>query len=109
MPKGEIQKAKTPPDAQTLDRIQTVFGLILKGASEQQLRKAIAEKWPGADAQPLIIAAMKQIEESGQPDPGIILGWAVETTRMIYQKAILAEDYSLALKAVGQLARLAGK
>jgi hypothetical protein len=89
--------------------VHQVFGWILTGATEHEIREAIAKAWPDADAKPLIIRAMKQIVESGEADAALIKGFCIEASRSLFQKALEAADYPTALRAIAQLHRIAGK
>lgn len=91
------------------DQVHEVFQWILAGLTEHQLNGVIAEKWPDEKPKPLIVAAMKQVLAAGDADPAVVRGWCIEATRALYQKALAVNDFDLALKAVSQMARLAGK
>jgi hypothetical protein len=89
------------------DRVHQVFQWILSGASEHEIAQAIAEKFPNVGAKPLIVSAMKRIEKSADADASVVRGWAIESTRQIYQQALAAGDHANALRAIKQLTELA--
>ena len=67
---------------------------------------AIREMFPDAKGRPLIVQAMKQIAEAGEPDENLVKGFAVEGTREIYRKCMEVGDHQTALKALRQLVDL---
>lgn len=86
----------------------TVFKWILDGHSEHDVREAIAHQWQGADAGPLIVAAVKRFADAGEFQPEIMLGWCAEAYREIYRVAKEAGDLGTAIRAVKSLSQLAG-
>jgi hypothetical protein len=99
-----LTTSKATPD----DRVNQVFGWILSGASEHEINQAIETNWPGAKAKPLIVAAMTRIARTGEADPETVRGWCLEASRIVYQKALEANDLATALRAVKQMAQLVG-
>lgn len=93
----------TPPPA-----VAQVFKWILEGQTEIDVRDAIAVKFPGEKADPLIIAAIKQFAAAGEFQPEIMLGWCDEAYREIYRRSMEAGDLAAALRAVRLRAQLAG-
>lgn len=88
--------------------VSMVYRWILDGQAEHDIREAIATKWPQAQAQPLILAAVKRFSEAGQFESQIMLGWCAEAYRDLYRVAREAGDIPSALRAVKQLSQLAG-
>jgi hypothetical protein len=98
--------AKRGTDA---DRVEEVFKWILSGITEHELKKKIAEAWPNADDQPLILSAVKRFSQSGQLDPTAVMGFCFEASRDLYNRLVDAGDFAGALRAVKQMADLARK
>lgn len=103
MPKAKQTTALALP----ADRIAQVFTWILSGASEHEITDAISTTWPDAESMPLIVAAMQRIAKSADAESDVILGWCIESTRLVYQRAIEANDLATALRAIKQLHSLA--
>jgi hypothetical protein len=87
--------------------LRQVVGWIIAGHTEPDIRDAIAQNWPKEKARPLIIQAIRQIEEAGEPDPRLIKGFAIEATREVYRKCMEVGDHQTALRALRQLVELA--
>ena len=100
---GELSPAKKP------DPLRQIVQWIIAGHSEPDILDALAEQYPDAKAKPLIVAAMKQLARSADPDENIVHGFAIEGTRMIYQKAVEIGDHQTALRALKQLVELTKK
>jgi hypothetical protein len=101
MSETAIVKAKAP------DPLREITGWIIAGHTEPDIMDAIREKFPNAKARPLIVQAMKQIADAGEPDKGLVKGFAIEGTREIYRKALEVGDHQTALRALKQLVDLA--
>ena len=91
------------------ERVSLVFRWILDGHSEADVLAAIAEKWPDADAAPLMVAAVTRFQQAGQFEPGILLGWCFEAYRELYRTSKEAGDAQTALRAVKLLSELANR
>lgn len=100
MSNAELAKTDQAP-------LRQVVGWIVAGHTEPDIRDAIAQHWPTEKAKPLIIAAIKQIADAGQPDRDLVRGFAIEGTREIYRKALEVADHQTALRALKQLVELA--
>jgi hypothetical protein len=93
----------------TLEPADQVHAWILEGASEYQIAEAIEHLWPGTKPNPLMIAAMKRIAAAAEVNQDCLIGWCIEATRTVYQRAMAAGDYGAALRAVKQLHTFAGR
>ena len=91
------------------DKIHQVLQWCISGHSAHDIIDAAQKQWPGTQSQPLIIAAMKQLANAGQADESIIRGWAVESTREIYRRAMDVGDLQTALRAAKQMHDLVKK
>lgn len=88
------------------DRIHQVSTWILEGASEHEIQQTATALWPDAKARPLIVQAMQRIAKGADADPDVVRGWAIEATRTVYRKALEANDFSAALRALKQITDL---
>ena len=82
---------------------------LLKGHDEKQIREALAQMCPGRDPSEIMRKVVDQLQQMGGADPDVIRGWAIEATRMIYQKQVEVGDYANAMKAIKQIMSLAPK
>lgn len=80
--------------------VHQVFKWILAGGTERDIREAIAKHFPAGDAQPLIVAAMRQYEKAGTFDAKIVTGWCFEAYRDLYRRMVEIGDFAGALRAV---------
>lgn len=88
-------------------RLNQVFKWILSGATEHDIAEAVAQSWPGQDAQPLIVGAILKIKASADFDQAAVIGFCFETTRDLYRRMVEIGDFPGALRAIKQLADLA--
>lgn len=101
-------KSKTPDKKEQAERIHQVFLWIIQGATEHQVAQAIAEQWPDAKSQPLIVAAMNAIITSGEElDRTTIRGWCFESYRELYRRMTEAGDFAGAARVVKEIYALA--
>ena len=82
---------------------------LLQGHDEKQIVEALNEKYPDCSPQQILLEVANHLQLTGQVDQDVIRGWAIESTRSIYQKLIEIGDYSGALKAIKQIMLLAPK
>jgi hypothetical protein len=107
-------QTSTPPASSSsatlsaAELVSVVHRWILDGQSEHDIRHALATDHQGAEATPLIVAAVERFHESGKFEPEIMLGWCYEAYRDIYRQAKDAGDLATAIRAVKSLAQLAG-
>lgn len=73
---------------------------IIQGNTEHDIKDAIAQKFPGEKAEPLITTIVKRLEDSGQTSPDLVKGFCIEATRELMRKMIEVGDYANALAAV---------
>lgn len=101
--KSTALATKAPDPAQ----VYQVYQWALAGNSEHDIRGAIKEQFPDADATPLIVAAITKFEEAGAINTDIVLGFCMEAYRDLYRRMLEAGDCEGALKAVKLMADLA--
>src|SRR5689334_14325373 len=99
---GELAKVEIPSDP-----LAQVVKWVVTGMSEAEILEALKANWPEEDGKPLILQSLKKIAKSANPDGDLILGFAIEGTRAVYQKAMEAGDNNAALRALKQLVDLA--
>jgi hypothetical protein len=94
-----------PPPA--VEDVNQVFEWIVSGHSEHHVLDAINSQLGGQPARPLIDAAWVRICETGDAPISGIIAWAIEASRLAYQKMIETADYPGALRAIKQVVDLA--
>jgi hypothetical protein len=79
----------------------------LSGATEYDIREAMAAAYPDDDPLPLLLGAMAAIRRAANCDHDLIKGFALEATRDLYNRMLQIGDFTGALRAVRQLVDLA--
>jgi len=92
--------ATSPPPA------LVVIDWLLTGASEQQIREALFEKYPDVNASEVMVEVQTQLQAAGRPNTDAVKGWALMAYRKIYQQMLQIGDYAGALKAVKEITNL---
>ena len=92
--------ATSPPPA------LVVIDWLLTGASEQQIREALSEKYPDVNASEVMVEVQTQLQAAGRPNTDAVKGWALMAYRKIYQQMLQIGDYAGALKAVKEITNL---
>lgn len=92
--------ATSPPPA------LVVIDWLLTGASEQQIREALSEKYPDVNAAEVMVEVQTQLQAAGRPNTDAVKGWALMAYRKIYQQMLQIGDYAGALKAVKEITNL---
>jgi len=102
MAKKKTKKAKPPAKRPTItpDQVDQVFKWIIEGNSAHDITEAIANTFPGAPVELLIIAAGKQLRESATFDLELVAGWAIASTRELYRRMVAMGDYVGAMRAI---------
>ena len=103
---SEAAKTELAKIVSRADRVHQVLTWIVAGTSQYDIEQTIAQAWPDAKTQPLIIAAMKQIAAAADDEPEVLRGWAIEATREIYRRALEVGDLQTALRALKQTVEL---
>ncbi len=102
--------AAKPPAEMTLpERVEQTVRWLLTGSRDADVVDAIHAHWPDQELQPLIVAAMDELAKSAEFDPDVVRGWCFEATKQLYQQMVAIGDFAGALRAVKQLADLAGR
>ena len=83
-----------------------VIDWLLTGASEQQIREALSEKYPDVNASEVMVEVQTQLQAAGRPNTDAVKGWALMAYRKIYQQMLQIGDYAGALKAVKEITNL---
>jgi hypothetical protein len=90
----------TPPPA------LAVVDWLLTGASEQQVREALAAKYPGTDARAVLAQVQQHLAAAGNPHPDSVRGWCLLSYRKLYAQMLSVGDFNGArqvLKEIGVL------
>lgn len=83
--------------------------LMLLGHDEKAIRERLAINHPGMDQEDALRRVMDHLQGIGASDPDVIRGWAIDATRVMYQRLVDEGDYPNALKAIKQIMGLAPK
>lgn len=86
-----------PPALQVID-------WLLTGASEQQIREALAQQYPGTDARLVMQRVQQDLSAAGNPCPDAVRGWALLSYRKLYQQMLAVGDFDGCRKVVKEIA-----
>ena len=89
---------RTPPGDPA--RVGQVLRWLLKGATEADIREAIAENYPDDDPPALIAGALAKLDEEGNFDPLRVRGFCFSAAHQMYAEMVEIADYSGALRAL---------
>ena len=77
---------------------------MLEGHDGHEILTRLVDEYPRANVNAVLAEAAKYFENSSSPTYNRLLkGWALESTRYVYEKLIAAGDYPNALRAIKQL------
>lgn len=93
--------ARKPPPA------LAVVEWLLTGASENQIREALATNYPSADVSAVMGSVQQALAAAGNPDPGAVRGWALMAYRGLYQKMLETGDYDGCRKIIKEITLIA--
>jgi ABC-type Fe3+ transport system substrate-binding protein len=85
-----------------------VVDWLLTGASEQQVREALAEKYPQANQDQIMRQVQAQLGAAGNPDRAAVKGWALLAYRRLYQEMLQVGDYDGCRKVIKEITNLVG-
>jgi hypothetical protein len=83
-----------------------VEGLLVSGATEQQVRKTVLAQYPNVDADQVIEQAVKAMGQVPSQDE--LRGWLVRANRQLYRRLVEAGSYDDARKCLSEIANLGG-
>jgi hypothetical protein len=95
-----LATSPTPPPA------LAVVDWLLSGASEQQVREALAAKYPGTDARQVMTQAQQTLTAAGNPSADAVRGWALLSLRKIYANMLQVGDFDGARKCIVEITKL---
>lgn len=98
------KRAKAGVSAVTEKQKQDVVDWMLEGHDGHEILTRLVDEYPRANVNAVLAAAAEHFETASSPAYHRMLkGWALESTRFVYQKLIDAGDFPNALKAIKQL------
>lgn len=105
IPEGELP----PAPAEWAPAIDAVAEWLLSGGRDQQVLQLLEEQFPELPAMRLVAYALQTIRDAADVDAELLRGWAFLATKETFRKAITANEFGPALRAVKQLLDLAGE
>ena len=100
------KKKKTTPIAP--ETLKATLRWILEANDSHDIREAIREKFPDADDDAVMQAAVDEISAIGNESQDFTRGWALAATRELVRKMIEVGDYANAMRGIKQVNELAG-
>jgi hypothetical protein len=98
-----LATAPTPPPA------LAVIDWLLSGASEQQIREALAQRYPGTDARSVLSQVQQQLAAAGNPNADAVRGWCLLSYRRLYQQMLAVGDFNGCRQVVKEISVLGCK
>jgi hypothetical protein len=95
-----LATSPTPPPA------LAVVDWLLSGATETQVREALAAKYPGTDARQVMTQAQQTLTAAGNPSADAVRGWALLSLRKIYANMLQVGDFDGARKCIVEITKL---
>jgi hypothetical protein len=86
--------------------VSEIIRWTLQGLSERDILQAARKRWPDREAEPLIIAALRELEATADKPPALLLAFASEGAREVYRQALQAGHTATALRAIKVLMEL---
>lgn len=86
-----------------------VIAWLLDGHRDEDIKEALATKFPEVNAVAVLAEVVQHFQEAATCDKTVLLGWALEAYRDLYRRMIAIGDFAGAMKAVKELAGLAGR
>lgn len=102
--KRTVRKSSQPA-APTIDPVALtqVYQWIVQGQTQGHIADAIRSKWPDQDSQPLIVAALQQVESAADFNPKRLRGWCLEAYRDLHRQLTAMGDFVGAIRAVAKI------
>jgi hypothetical protein len=79
---------------------------LLNGASEQQIREAMAHRYPTVDPGETMANVQRQLQAAGRPNQDAVRGWALLAYRKLYQQMLSVGDYDGCRKVIKEITGL---
>lgn len=99
----ELTEPIQPISLATDEQIAQVFAWVLDGKGQDDIERMIVEAWPGACIRDIALAVTKRLQQCSRFTPEVVRGMCIEATREIYRKAVAADEFGVALRAIRQL------
>lgn len=107
-PAGGLIPAPADPPPVDPARVDQTVRWLLTGARDADVLEAIRTTWPDQALPPLLQAAVESLAKSAEFDATVVRGWCFEATKDVYRRMLEIGDLVGALRALKQLAELAG-
>lgn len=98
-----------PAPAEWAPAIDAVAQWLVAGGRDHEVLQLLEQKFPELPALRLVAYALQTIRDAADIDAELLRGWAFLATKETYRRALSAEDFGPALRAVKQLLDLAGE
>ena len=91
------------------DPLKQAIVWLIEGNRIEDVKEALAAKFPTANIETVIAAAGDHFETVAYSDESVIVGWALESCRELYRRMVDCGDYSGALKALSEMLKHSAK
>lgn len=86
--------------------VEAVIEWLLTGASERQVKEALAQTYPEASSNAVMKTVQQYLTAAGQPDANSVRGWALLSYRRLYQEMLRVGDYNGCRQVVKEICNL---
>lgn len=98
-----------PVPASWAPAVDAVVAWIVAGGRDQQVLQLLEQQFPELPALQLVGYALQTIRDAADVDAELLRGWAFLATKEAFRRALAADDFGPALRAVKQVLDLAGE
>lgn len=85
---------------------QSVYKWLKNGEDKADILDALKEEHPNCDVRAVVLNAMVSIGSATMEPQEFVTGWCIEAAKILYAKMLKTGDFSGALSAVKEVARL---
>lgn len=86
--------------------VEAVIEWLLTGASERQVKEALAQTYPDANCGAVMTTVQQYLAQAGQPNANSVRGWALLSYRRLYQEMLRVGDYNGCRQVVKEICTL---
>ena len=93
---------KGPPRCPQLHQI---LQWVISGNDEHDVREAIADKFPGMDADAALAEIVAYLSNAGQASGDVVRGYCIESYRHLYAQMLRIGDFANAARVIKDLSK----
>jgi hypothetical protein len=86
-------------------QLHQILQWVVDGNDEHDVREAIADKFPGMDADAAIAEIVAYLSEAGQASGDVVRGYCLEAYRKLYSRMVSIGDFANAARVIKELSK----